>query len=48
MAKAAMNEIWGTLFSLINMACMAELARYKGRVRFRVMVTELVEPVLVL
>ena len=29
-AKAAMNEIWGILFSLINMAGMAEPARCKG------------------
>ena len=30
MAKAAMNEIWGILFSLINMAGMAKLASCKG------------------
>ena len=36
-AKAAMNEIWGILFSLINMVGMAEIAR-KVRVRFRVIV----------
>ena len=29
-AKAAMNEIWGILFSLINVAGMAKLARCKG------------------
>ena len=29
-AKAAMNEIWGILFSLINMARMAKLASRKG------------------
>ena len=28
--KAAPNEIWGILFSLINMAGMAEPSRYKG------------------
>ena len=28
--KAAMNEIWGILFSLINMAGMAKAARCKG------------------
>ena len=30
MAKAAMNEIWGILFSPINMAGMAKLAGCKG------------------
>ena len=30
MAKAAMNEIWGILFSLINMAGMGFAARCKG------------------
>ena len=30
MAKAAMNEIWGILFSPINMASMAMLAGCKG------------------
>ena len=30
MAKATMNEIWGTLFSPINMASMAKLAYCKG------------------
>ena len=29
-AKAAMNEIWGILFSLISMAGMAEPFRCKG------------------
>ena len=29
-AKAAMNEIWELLFNPINMAGMAESARYKG------------------
>ena len=29
-AKPATNEIWGILFSLINMAGMAEPARCKG------------------
>ena len=29
-AKAAMNEIWGILFSPINMAGMAKPAGYKG------------------
>ena len=31
MAKAAMNEIWGILFSPINMAGMAILAGCKGQ-----------------
>ena len=30
MAKAAMNEIWGILFSLINMVGMAEAVGCKG------------------
>ena len=30
MAKAAMNEIWGILFRLINMAGMAIIAGCKG------------------
>ena len=30
MAKAAMNEIWGILFSPINMAGMAKLTGRKG------------------
>ena len=30
MAKAAMNEIWGILLSLVNMAGMAKLAGCKG------------------
>ena len=30
MAKAAMNEIWGILFSPINMVGMAMLAACKG------------------
>ena len=30
MAKAAMNEIWGILFSPINMAGMAKQAGCKG------------------
>ena len=30
-AKAAMNKIWRILFSLINMASMAEPVRYKVR-----------------
>ena len=30
MAKATMNEIWRILFSLINMAGVAELAGCKG------------------
>ena len=30
MAKAAMNKIWGILFSTINMAGMAILASCKG------------------
>ena len=30
MAKAAMNEIWGILFSPINMAGMAKLGGCKG------------------
>ena len=29
-AKAATNEVWGILFSLMNMAGMAEPARCKG------------------
>ena len=29
-AKVAMNELWGILFSLINMAGMAEPVRCKG------------------
>ena len=28
--KTAMTEIWGILFSPINMASMAEPARFKG------------------
>ena len=31
MAKATMNEIWGILFSPINMAGMAILAGCKGQ-----------------
>ena len=30
MATAAMNEIWGILSNLINMAGMAKLVRCKG------------------
>ena len=40
-AKVTMNEIWGMVFSLINMASMAKQAGCKGlpqRVRFRVKV----------
>ena len=48
MAKAAMNEIWGILFSPINMVAWPNQLAAKVRVRFMVMVTELVEPVLVL
>ena len=50
MAKGAMNEIGGILFSPINITWLAwaNQVAAKVRVRFMVMVTELVEPVLVL
>ena len=37
MAKAAVNDIWGILFRLINMVGMAKPLTAKVRIRFRVM-----------